>query len=105
MLEQVLRPTPQRGLYLLPAGAADPAALLQVEPLRVLLRRLAQQFDLLLLDGPRWDGRTDVLVLGAVADAVYLVVPEKEADADHVRPLYDAIPEQGARLAGSILVA
>jgi hypothetical protein len=32
-------------------------------------------------------------------------VPEQEADASHVRPLYEAIPEQGARLAGSILGA
>ncbi len=71
--------------------------------MRSLLRRLRQQFDLVLVDGPRWDGQQDVVLLGTACDAVYLVVAEGEAESSQVGDLYVAIPAQGARLAGCIL--
>jgi Mrp family chromosome partitioning ATPase len=104
-VESAVQPTGLDGLLALPAGAppgpagAPPGA----ETLRSLLRQLRQRCELVLVDGPRWDGRADVTVPGAACDAVFLVVPEQEAETPPVRELLRVIPEQGARLAGCIL--
>jgi Mrp family chromosome partitioning ATPase len=103
--ERALQQTEQPHLRALTAGALAglPGPLPGVESVRALLRQLRQRFDLVLLDGPPWDGRADVNVLGGAADAVYLVVPAAEADAAPVTDLLRAIPEQGAVLAGCVL--
>ncbi len=43
--------------------------------------------------------------LAAACDSVLLVVPENEADTPQTDALLRLIPQQGARLAGCILVA
>jgi Mrp family chromosome partitioning ATPase len=102
-LEQTLRPTAQEGLFALPAGGADAGSLLGVEAARSLVQQLRRQFALTLIQAPRWDGRPEAGPLGAACDAVCLVVPEEEANSPEVGALLQAIPEQGARLAGCIL--
>jgi Mrp family chromosome partitioning ATPase len=104
-LEQAVLETDQPGLAALPAGtpappSAPPPAAHEVRP---LLRELRRRFDLVLLDGPRWDGRPDVSALGRACDAVFLVVPAAEADSPVVDELTRLIPGQGARLAGCVL--
>jgi Mrp family chromosome partitioning ATPase len=73
--------------------------------MRSLVRDLRQRFDLLLVDGPRWDGRPEVVAAGAACDAVYVVMPETEAESPQLDHLFQVIPEQGARLAGCILTS
>jgi Mrp family chromosome partitioning ATPase len=104
-LEKALRETEQTGLLALTAGLDCPANGLRfvAETIRSLLRQLRHRFDLVLVDGPRWDGQPDVVLLGTACDAVYLVLPEAEADSAQVDDLYQVIPEQGARLAGCIV--
>jgi Mrp family chromosome partitioning ATPase len=104
-LEQALQETDQVNLLALTAGAAGAGGGVRfvAETMRSLLRQLRQRFDLVLVNGPRWDGRPDVTVLGAACDAVYLVLSEQEAETPEVDDLLQVIPEQGARLAGCIL--
>jgi Mrp family chromosome partitioning ATPase len=105
--ERVLQQTAQEGLLALgagvPAGVAGPAP--GVETIGSLLRVLRPRFDLVLVDGPRWDGCADVAVLGCACDAVYLVLPEPEAGTPAVNDLLRVIADQGARLAGCIVVS
>ena len=58
---------------------------------------------LVVVDGPSWDGRPEVVALALACDAVYLVLPDAEAESREADSLCQLIPEQGARLAGCIL--
>lgn len=104
-LEQALQETDQADLYALPAGKLreTDGIHLRYETIRSMLRQLRQRFDMVLVDGPRWDGQPDVVSLGTSCDAVYLVVSEDEAESAQVDELYQRIPERGANLAGCIL--
>ena len=68
-----------------------------------LRARLGERGDLVLGDGPSWDGRSEVVLLGTACDAVYLVLPDSEAESPEAEALCQLIPEQGGRLAGCIL--
>lgn len=105
-MEQALQETDQANLFALPAGKPQPIQGIRylAEPIRSLLRQLRHRFDLVLVDGPRWDGQPDVVMLGAACDAVYLVVSEQEAESAQVDELYQSIPGQGANLGGCILI-
>jgi Mrp family chromosome partitioning ATPase len=104
-LEKSLCETDQANLFALTAGSTPSARGVRfvAETVRSLLRQLRHRFDLVLVDGPRWDGQPDVVLLGSACDSVYLVVPEAEADSPQVDDLYQLIPQQGARLGGCIL--
>ena len=104
-LDEALQETEQPNLLALtagaPAGGVGPRFV--AETMRSLLRQLRQRFDLVLVDGPRWDGRPDAALLAAACDAVYLVLPEKDAESPEADELLQALPAQGARLAGCVL--
>jgi Mrp family chromosome partitioning ATPase len=110
-VEQSLQETDQIGLWALPAGrtalritsAPEGGPRFLAETMRSLFRQLRQRYDLVLVDGPRWDGQADVVLLGTACDSVYLVVPEDEAESPQVEELYQLIPEQGGQLAGCIV--
>jgi receptor protein-tyrosine kinase len=104
-LDQAIQETDQPNLFALSAGAPGAASGMRyvAETLRSLLRQLRKRFDLVLVDGPRWDGQPDVVLLGSACDGVYLVVSESEVESPQVDELYQSIPEQGAVLAGCIL--
>jgi Mrp family chromosome partitioning ATPase len=74
------------------------------EPVRAVLRHLRDLFDWVLVDGPAWDGSADQGALAAACDAVYLVVPEGQADAPQTEKLFRLIPQQESRLRGCIVV-
>jgi hypothetical protein len=71
--------------------------------MRSLLRHLREQFDLVLVDGPCWDGRPEVVALGCACDAVFLCLPESDQDTPETADLLQVIPEQGAALCGCVL--
>lgn len=109
VLDRAVRETDQANLFALTAGTtAGPSVTgngirVVAQTMRSLLRQLRRRFDLVLVDGPRWDSQPDVVALGTACDAIYLVVAEGEAESSQVDDLYLAIPEQGGRLAGCIL--
>ena len=105
-LDEVIQPTDLPHLCVLTAGVRDTSSVRFVaETLRSLLRQLRQRYPLVFVDGPRWDGKPDVTTLGTACDAVFLVTPETEAETPQTDALLRLIPQQGARLAGCILVA
>jgi len=112
-LDAFVQPTEQSNLFALTAGSPMPSGLRDgasgmrfvAETMRSLLRQLRQRFPLVFVDGPRWDGRPEALVLGSACDAVYLVVPEQEAEMPQTDALLQLIPKQGARLIGSDEIA
>jgi Mrp family chromosome partitioning ATPase len=117
-LDEIIQPTELPHLFVLTAGVpplyppprtggdtGGGGVRFLAETLRSLLRQLRQRYPLVFIDGPRWDGKPDVSALGAACDAVFLVTPETEAETPQTDALLRLIPEQGARLAGCILIA
>jgi Mrp family chromosome partitioning ATPase len=106
-LDDIIQPTGQANLFALTAGTAEGGVgpRFVAETMRSLLRRLRQRYPLVFVDAPRWDGRPDVTIPAAACDAVFLVVPDSEAETPQTDALLRLIPEQGARLAGCVLLA
>ncbi len=106
-VESVLRATPLPGLTAVLAGTAEVASPIRLagERMRSLVWQLREQYDLVLIDAPAWDGRPEMVALGCACDAVYVCVPEKEQDTPALANLLQIIPEQGAPLRGCILTS
>ncbi len=104
-LNDALQETVQINLFALTTGSKRPDSGLRLiaGTMRSVLRDLRRSFDLVLVDGPRWDGRPDIVAIGVACDAVYVVTPETEAEAPQVDQLIQVISEQGARLGGCVL--
>jgi Mrp family chromosome partitioning ATPase len=104
-LQRALQETGQANLHALTAGDARARGpRLASEAMRSVLRHLRGKFDLTLVDGMRWDGRPDLVALGAGCDAVYLVAAPEKAQTPEVSELLQVVPQQGAPLRGCILV-
>jgi Mrp family chromosome partitioning ATPase len=101
--ERALGATGLEHLEALTAGKATRRgpALLGSDPVRSLLHYLRGHFDLVLVDAPCWDGRPEIVSLGGLCDAVYLVQPQ--GAAEQAEDLVRTIPRQGGRLRGCIL--
>jgi Mrp family chromosome partitioning ATPase len=105
-LDEAIQTTEQANLLALTAGVRESNGVRFVaDTLHSLLRQLRQRYPLVFVDGPRWDGKPDIVALAAACDAVFLVTPESEAETPQTEALLRLIPQQGARLAGCILVA
>src|SRR5262249_43030997 len=77
-LDDALQETEAINLFALTTGTRGPDVGLRViaATMRSLLRELRRRFHLILVDGPRWDGRPEVVAAGVACDAVYVVTPE-----------------------------
>jgi Mrp family chromosome partitioning ATPase len=103
-LKGALQETGHNCLFALTAGkpADDCLNPLAGEALRSVLRHLRGRFDWVLIGGPCWDGRPDVVAVGAACDAVYLLLPEETGVTPGTQSLMDLISQQGSRLRGCI---
>ncbi len=95
-LEEAIQETAQINLFALTSGAcrAQGSPRLVAGTMRSLLRDLRRTFDLILVDGPRWDSRPDVVAAGLACDAVYVVMPEREAESPQTDQLIQIITAQ-----------
>lgn len=104
-LDEALQETEQPGLSALTSGGPAGSAPRAAETYRSLLRQLRQRFDLVLVDGPHWDGRPEVTAPGAACDAAFLVLPAGGDDARVSEELTRQLPASGVRLAGCVVAA
>ncbi len=75
-LEDLLRPTPIQGLFLINAGPPppNPLELLESDKPAKLIREVKEKFDFILVDTPPLLAVSDALVLGSQMDGAVLVV-------------------------------
>lgn len=105
-LDRVLQPTGIDNLVALTGGQGSPDSRLLMggDSMKAILRHLKERFEWVLVHAPRWDGRPEVVSLGAFCDAVYLILPRAQAQAKEVKELMQLIPIQGGRLRGCIYI-
>jgi Mrp family chromosome partitioning ATPase len=99
-LTQALQETGQPCLTALTAGIGMRSS---GDTIRPVLRQLRERFDLVMVDGPCWDGRPEMIALGAACDVSYLVLPETKADTGETDAWVRTWPQQGAKLRGCIV--
>jgi Mrp family chromosome partitioning ATPase len=103
-LKSALQETGHDRLLALTVGRAldDGAHPLASEAMKSILRHLRNRFDWVFISGTCWDGRPDLVALGAVCDAVYILLPEERAESLETQAIVDLISEQGSKLRGCI---
>ena len=105
-LAKALRPVGRvPGLSLLSAGPIppNPADLLGSEEGGKVFQALANDFDVVLIDGPPVLPVTDSLILSGYADAVVMVVAAGESTAPQIERASDALRQADARPVGLVL--
>src|SRR5207253_2083001 len=80
-LQRVIQETGVEHLHALPAGRVLPGHTAHAgsEAMNAVLRHLRIRYDWVLVSGPRWQSRPEVIALGACVDALYLVAREAAA--------------------------
>ncbi len=100
-----LQATEVKGLVLLPAGdrPPNPAELLGSTRMRELLRRLAGEADMVLVDCPPVLPVADVMALAREVDGVLLVVQAGVTRRPALRQALESLQQVGARVIGVVL--
>ncbi|MBM4369561.1 MAG: CpsD/CapB family tyrosine-protein kinase, partial [Deltaproteobacteria bacterium] len=101
----VVQPTPQEGLFILPSGPRppNPAERLGSQGCRDALDRLNEQFDLVIIDTPPVVAVTDAVVLANEVDGVIMVIKSFKVARDLVLQAKRQLTDVEARLIGVIL--
>jgi capsular exopolysaccharide synthesis family protein len=98
-----VRETRVPNLYLLPAGGSSDGNLLFKPALGELIKRLRNEFDMVLIDTPPMLQMPDARVLGRHADAMILVIRAARTSRDAARLACARLAEDGVPLLGTIL--
>ena len=106
-LQRCLQETGQPNLLALVAGMMqeDDARLLAGPALLAVWHHLRARCSWVLVDAPCWDGRPDVVALGAACDAVYLVAANNETDSARTEELSQVLARQERGVRGCICTA
>ena len=104
-LEQVIQHDPLSGMQFIGSGAAEIGArgLLGSPAMAALLTRLAEDYDLVLLDAPPAAAMTDARVLAALADTTLLLVRWHHTPRGVVRHAIGLLEEAQAKIGGVVL--
>lgn len=104
-LQDALVPSDSPDLWLLPAGRLppNPTALLTGSMMADLIRRLEQEFDAVIVDGPPVMGFADAPLLGAVTAATILVVESGSTSRAVATEALNRLASTGTEVIGTIL--
>ena len=104
-LDQVIRQTDVRGLSLLPAGqsAGNPVEVTASPDFAELLRKVEEDFDLVVIDAPPLLGTGEARVLAANVDAAVLVLRAERTTRQEARMACDRVLGVGCTLLGLVI--
>jgi tyrosine-protein kinase len=104
-LEIAVRFSNTPGVFVLTSGTLppNPAEMLGSSHMSALLRQLAQQFDVVLLDTPALLAVTDAAVLAPAADGVLLVVRQAQGRREAVLATREQLANVRARVVGVVV--
>lgn len=92
-------------LYFIPAGnvLANPSELLSSEHMQVLLARMKDEFDIVLIDSPPVLSVTDAQLLAAISDGVILLIDQGKVKRDAARKALEQLNYVKAFVIGAVL--
>jgi succinoglycan biosynthesis transport protein ExoP len=104
-LDQAVQDSKTPGVHLLASGPLppNPTELLGSPQMATLIRQLAGQFDLILLDTPAFLAVTDATVLASVVDGVILVVGRGQSQRKVVQAARRQLADIKASLVGAVV--
>jgi capsular exopolysaccharide synthesis family protein len=102
---RAIRETPVARLSVLTCGAlpVNAANLLSGTRMRLLLRELQEQFDIIVLDTPPVLATADACIVASLTDGVLLVVRAGTTDKNAAQRAYQQLSNVGARVVGTVL--
>jgi tyrosine-protein kinase Etk/Wzc len=102
---RAIRETPVARLSVLTCGAlpVNAANLLSGTRMRVLLRELQEQFDIIVLDTPPVLATADASIVASLTDGVLLVVRAGTTDKNAAQRAFQQLANVGARVVGTVL--
>jgi capsular exopolysaccharide synthesis family protein len=105
-VEECMLETGIDGLRLIPSGYVppNPSELLGSNKMEVVLERIKEQADLVILDSPPALAVTDPVVLGPRVDGAILTVMAKRTSQDVASRAYEALTKVGTTVLGAVLV-
>lgn len=97
--------TEQDGLQVLTSGPLppNPAELLGSQRFRTVLKRLADEFEVVILDSPPIQAVADAAILASMTDGTLFVVEAGRTRRGHARHGREALAKADARVLGSVL--
>ena len=106
-LPRAIQSIGQANLHVLTAGKIAHAntPLADEDAMRDVLRHLRSRFDWIFVNASCRDGRLEAIGLGTACDAIYVVVPEGDADTSAVEELSQRIVQRGGCLRGYLLLS
>lgn len=104
-VEKIIQATDVDGLWVLAAGPQPPnaAELLMGERLPMLITRLKEQFDHVIVDAPPVIGLADAPLVAAAVDSVIYAVETHAAPASSIRFALQRLKTAQARILGAVL--
>ncbi|MBP6821441.1 MAG: polysaccharide biosynthesis tyrosine autokinase [Acidobacteria bacterium] len=104
-LKTVVQPTKVPNLYVLPSGIVPPnsADLLSSEKFRLMLQKLSQHFDHILIDSPPIGSVTDPIIMSRLVDGVMLIVHGGKSSREMVVHSRQELASVGAKIFGVVL--
>lgn len=104
-LEQFMQPGPLPNLRVMTSGPLPPnaAEMLGSERMRALIKSIAEQADLIVIDSPPASVLADTAVLSRQADGVLLVLHAGRTDRDVVKRTVAALQQVQAHIVGVVL--
>ncbi|MGH9800398.1 MAG: GumC family protein [Blastocatellia bacterium] len=104
-LKTVVQPTKVPNLYVLPSGIVPPnsADLLSSEKFRLMLQKLSQHFDHILIDSPPIGSVTDPVIMSRLVDGVMLIVHGGKSSREMVVHSRQELANVGAKIFGVVL--
>ena len=102
---EVVRATEVDGLFVIDCGPIppNPSELLGSQKMKDLLKKVGEQYDLVLIDAPPLIAVTDASVLASVVDGVIFVIKSGESRIDMAREGKAQLEKANARILGVVL--
>lgn len=104
-LKTVVQATKTPNLYVMPSGIVPPnsADLLSSEKFRLMLQKLSQHFDHILIDSPPINSVTDPVIISRQVDGVMLIVHGGKSSREMVVHSRQELANVGAKIFGVVL--
>jgi capsular exopolysaccharide family len=103
--KKYIQNTEVENLDLLPAGniPPNPSELLTSQQMKLLLEKLKETYDLIIIDGTPCELVTDAVILSRTADSTLIVTAYKQTKKDSLERVIKNIKEVGGKLAGVVI--